>query len=143
LSGEVNNEIPFNNTNFKFMKTFKAALILLIFSFAPHMKAQQSRASDQAELETKNNMSYYQRRGLEDAQHEQELEVKSKAEEHTFWEEQKKYEKELKKNDRRAHRAYLQGKKRVMQPQCDSHCHHSEYWYQHAGYYYYEYREPL
>jgi hypothetical protein len=48
------------------------------------MKAQQSRASDQAELETKNNMSYYQRRGLEDAQHEQELEVKSKREEHTF-----------------------------------------------------------
>jgi hypothetical protein len=47
------------------------------------MTAQQSRASDQAELETKNNMSYYQRR-LEDAQHEQELEVKSKAEEHTF-----------------------------------------------------------
>jgi hypothetical protein len=43
------------------------------------MKAQQSRAS-QAELETKNNMSYYQRRGLEDAQHEQELEVKSKRE---------------------------------------------------------------
>jgi hypothetical protein len=29
-------------------------------------------------------MSYYQRRGLEDAQHEQELEVKSKTEEHTF-----------------------------------------------------------
>jgi hypothetical protein len=99
----------FNNTNFKFMKTFKAALILLIF-LLPHMK-QQSRASDQAELETKNNMSYYQRRGLEDAQHEQELEVKSKAEEHTFWEEQKKYEKELKKNDRRAHRAYLQNKR--------------------------------
>jgi hypothetical protein len=46
------------------------------------MKAQQSRASDQAELETK-IMSYYQRRGLEDAQHEQELEVKSKAEEHS------------------------------------------------------------
>jgi hypothetical protein len=68
-----------NNTNFKFMKTFKAALILLIFSFLPHMTAQQSRASDQAELETKNNMSYYQRRGLEDAQHEQELEVKSKS----------------------------------------------------------------
>jgi hypothetical protein len=43
------------------------------------------------------------------------LRLKAKAEEHTFWEEQKKYEKELKKNDRRAHRAYLQGKKRVMQ----------------------------
>jgi hypothetical protein len=59
-------------------------------------------------------MSYYQRRGLEDAQHEQELEVKSKAEEHTFWEEQK-IRKGIKENDRRAHRAYLQGKKRVMQ----------------------------
>jgi hypothetical protein len=81
------------------------------------MTAQQSRASDQAELETKNNMSYYQRRGLEDAQHEQELEVKSKTEEHTFWEEQKQYEKELKKNDRRAHRAYLQGKRGLCAPQ--------------------------
>jgi hypothetical protein len=38
-----------NNTNFKFMKTFKAALILLIFAFVPHMTAQQSRASDQAD----------------------------------------------------------------------------------------------
>jgi hypothetical protein len=64
------------------MKTFKAALLLFFF-FAPHMKHAQSRASDQARLETKNNMSY-QRRGLEDAQHEQELEVKSKTEEHTF-----------------------------------------------------------
>jgi hypothetical protein len=89
-------------------------------------------------------MSYYQRRGLEDAQHEQELEVKKKAEEHMLGR-TKKYEKELKKNDRRAHRAYLQGKKRGLcsaPHYCDSHCHHSEYWYQHAGYYYYEYREP-
>jgi hypothetical protein len=127
------------------MKTFKAALILIIFSFAPHMKAQQSKASDQAQLETKNSMSYYQRRGLEDTQHEQELEVKSKAEERTFWEEQKQYEKELKKNDRRAHRAYLQGKKEGYAAHynyCDRDCHHSNYWYQHAGYYYYEYREP-
>jgi hypothetical protein len=59
-------------------------------------------------------MSYYQRRGLEDAQHEQELEVKSKSRGTYLWEEQKQYEKELKKNDRRAHRAYLQGKKRGL-----------------------------
>ncbi|MFT7396542.1 MAG: hypothetical protein ACI96G_001298 [Flavobacterium sp.] len=133
-----------NKTNFKFMKTFKATLILLIFSFAPHMNAQQPGPSDQVELETKNSVSYYQRRGLEDAQHEQELEVKSKVEEHTFWEEQKQYEKELKENDRRAHRAYLQGKKEgyaAHHNYCDRHCHHSEFWYEHAGYYYYEYRE--
>jgi hypothetical protein len=133
------------NTNFKIMKTVKVALILLIFSFGPHMKAQQSRASDQGQVETKSRMPYYQQRGLEDAQHEQELEVKSKAEEYTFWQEQRQYEKELKKNDRRAHRAYLQGKKEgyaVHHKYCDNNCHHSEYWYQHAGYYYYEYREP-
>jgi uncharacterized protein YwqG len=107
------------------------------------MKAQQSRASDQAELETKNNMSYYQRRGLEDAQHEQELEVKSK-EEHTFWEEQKKYEKELKKKIEEHIERIFKVKEgyAAHHNYCDSHCHHSEYWYQHAGYYYYEYREP-
>jgi hypothetical protein len=51
------------------------------------MTSATIESSDQAELETKNNMSY-QRRGLEDAQHEQELEVKSKAEETYLWEEQ-------------------------------------------------------
>jgi uncharacterized membrane protein YvbJ len=60
-------------------------------------------------------MSYYQRRGLEDAQHEQELEVKSKSRGTYLWEEQKQYEKELKKNDRRAHqRIFKVKKKRVM-----------------------------
>jgi hypothetical protein len=90
------------------------------------MTAQQSRASDQAELETKNNMSYYQRRGLEDAQHEQELEVKSK-EEHTFWEEQKKYEKELKKkNEEHIERIFkVKEGYAAHHNYCDSHCHHS------------------
>jgi hypothetical protein len=71
------------------------------------------------------------------------LRLKVKAEEHTFWEEQK-YEKELKKNDRRAHQRIFKVKEgyAAHHNYCDSHCHHSEYWYQHAGYYYYEYREP-
>ncbi|SEA96962.1 hypothetical protein SAMN05443667_113133 [Flavobacterium gillisiae] len=127
------------------MKTVKAALLLLIFSFVPNVNAQQARVSNDTQVETKHSVSYYQQRGLEDAQYEQKFEAKSKTEERTFWEEQKQYEKELKKNDRRGHRAYLQGKKEgyaTHHDHCDSHCHHSEYWYQHAGYYYYEYREP-
>jgi hypothetical protein len=87
-------------------------------------------------------MSYYQRRGLEDAQHEQELEVKSKAEEHTFGK-NKKYEKELKKMiEEHIVRIFKVKEGYAAHNYCDSHCHHSEYWYQHAGYYYYEYREP-
>ena len=127
------------------MKTIKAALILMIFSFVPNVNAQEARVNHDTKVETKHSVSYYQQRGLEDAQYEQKFEAKSKTEERTFWEEQKQYEKELKKNDRRAHRAYLQGKKEgyaAHHDHCDSHCHHSEYWYQHAGYYYYEYREP-
>jgi hypothetical protein len=132
-----------NNTNFKFMKTFKAALILIIFSFLPHVNAQKARIINDTEVETKHGVSYYQQRGLEDALDEQQFEVKSKTEERAFWEEQKQYEKDLKQENRRGYKVYIQGKKEgyaAHHDYCDSHCHHSEYWYQHAGYYYYEYR---
>jgi hypothetical protein len=48
----------------------------------------------------------------------------------------------IKENDRK-HRAYLQGKKRGLcrTTNCVTVIVISEYWYQHAGYYY-EYREP-
>ncbi|MEZ7503623.1 hypothetical protein [Flavobacterium sp. Arc2] len=127
------------------MKTVKALLILIIFSFLPNANAQKARVTNDTEVETKHSVSYYEQRGLEDALYEQQFEAKSKTEERAFWEEQKKYEKELKKNDRRAHRAYLQGKKEgyaAHHDHCDNHCHHSDYWYQYAGHYYYGYSEP-
>jgi uncharacterized protein YwqG len=127
------------------MKTVKAVLILIIFSFVPNVNAQKARVSNDTQVETKHSVSYYQQRGLEDAKYEQQFEAKSKTEERAFWEEQKQYEKELKKNDRRAHRAYVQGKQEgyaAHHDHCDSDCHHSTYWYQHAGHYYYGYSEP-
>jgi hypothetical protein len=52
---------------------------------------------------------------LEDAQYEQQkFEAKAKRR-NVLLGGTKQYEKELKKNDRRAHRAYLQVKKKVMQ----------------------------
>jgi hypothetical protein len=71
-------------------------------------------------------MSYYQRRGLEDAQHEQELEVKTSREHHVL---EKKIRKELKKNDKStslcvSSKKVKKSNKRTV---CDSHCHHSEY----------------
>jgi hypothetical protein len=127
------------------MKTVKALLILMIFYFLPNVNAQKARITNDTEVETNHSISYYEQRGLEDAQYERQFEVKSKTEEQAFWEEQKQYEKGLKRNDSRAHRAYLQGKRKgyaAHYDHCDDHCHHSEYWYQHADYYYYEYREP-
>ena len=127
------------------MKTVKSILVLMIFCFLPKVNAQESGFNQDTKVQTKNELSYYQQRGLEDAQHEQQFKVKSKNEERVFWKEQKQYEKELRKNNRRAYNAYLQGKKEgyaAHHDHCNNHCDHSVYWYQNAGYYYYGYRQP-
>jgi hypothetical protein len=127
------------------MKTVKTLLIIITCSFFFNGNAQEAKANLDAKIETKRSVSYYEQRGLEDAQYEQQFDAKSKTEEQAFWHEQKLYEKELKRNDRRAYRAYLQGKRdgyAAHYDHCDSHCNHSDYWYQHADYYYYEYRQP-
>ncbi|WP_243698814.1 hypothetical protein [Flavobacterium sandaracinum] len=127
------------------MKTVKSILTLLIFCFLPNVNAQESGFNQDTKVQTKHELSYYQQRGIEDAQHEQQFKVKSKAEEREFWKEQKQYEKELRKKNRRAYHAYLQGKKdgyAAHHYHCGSHCNHSNYWYQNAGYYYHGYRQP-
>lgn len=127
------------------MKTVKSILVLMIFCFLPKVNAQESGFNQDTKVQTKNELSYYQQRGLEDAQHEQQFKVKSKNEERVFWKEQKQYEKELRKNNRRAYNAYLQSKKEgyaAHHDHCNNHCDHSAYWYQNAEYYYYGYRQP-
>lgn len=127
------------------MKTVKSIVIIMIFCFLPKVNAQESGFNQDIKVQTKNELSYYQQRGLKDAQHEQQLKVKGKNEERAFWKEQKQYEKELRKNNRRAYNAYLQAKKdgyAAHHNHCDIHCNHSNYWYQNAAYYYYGYRQP-
>lgn len=127
------------------MKTVKTLLIILTVSFLPTMNAQETSVTKNNEVETTSTLSYYQQRGLEDAQYEQSFTASSKAEEQAFWKEQKQHEKDLKKKNRRGYKIYIQAKNDSYaehHDHCHGNCHHSDYWYQNAGYYYYEYRQP-
>jgi hypothetical protein len=55
---------------------------------------------------------------------------------------EEQYEKELEQENRPAYRAYIQGKKDAYaehHSHCNEHQYHSDSFYQHAGFYYYEY----
>jgi hypothetical protein len=127
------------------MKTVKVAIIITVFAFLQNVSAQEAKASTNDSVQTKHSVSYYEERGAQDALYELNFESKTKSEDRAFWNEKQAYEKELKRNNRRAYRSYLQGKRdgyAAHYDHCDSHCHHSDYWYQHADYYYYRYRQP-
>lgn len=102
----------------------------VIFSFG--LKAQ--------ETENKNEkMSYYEQRAREDAKYEQELNANEAENETAFWDSQQAYEKDLKKRDRKAYRAYMRGKRAAYAEHaayCDHHHHHSAYFYYYADHYY-------
>ncbi|WP_231129593.1 hypothetical protein [Flavobacterium sufflavum] len=108
--------------------------------------AQEASVESRASVgKTPDKITYYQQRGAEDAKYELSFEAKTKAEEKAFWKEQKAYEKELKERDRKAYRAYIASKKEVYVEHynhCDAHCHHDDYFYSHAGFYYYQYDQP-
>ena len=119
------------------MKLVKNTLVVIAIGLSMATNAQDAEASRETELDKK---SYYQNRALEDANYEQHFVGDTKAEEASFWKEQKEYEKNLKQKDKKAHRAYLRSKKRAYANHynhCDSHCHHSDSYYQHASFYYY------
>jgi hypothetical protein len=116
------------------MNTLKAALFLIVFAFTLNVNAQE-------DTDTKQGTAYYQQRAAEDAKYEQEYQAKNDREDKAFWKEQKKYEKQLKKNNRRAYRAYIQGKNDAYAEhhQHCNHDHHSDYYYSNTRFYYYQY----
>ncbi|WP_242205955.1 hypothetical protein [Aestuariivivens insulae] len=123
------------------MKTFKALVWSLIIGASLSVYAQEPEAVDKKPVDKK---TYYQNRAAEDAKFEQQFEAESKAEEEAFWEEQKYYEKDLKKRDKKAYRAYMKGKRDAYAEHyehCDHHCHHGYYYYHHASFYYYGYHD--
>lgn len=127
------------------MKTVKTLLIIMIFTFLPKMNAQEARVSHDGKVEAKHTLSYYQQRGREDAQYAQKFTASTKAEERVFWKEQKQYEKDLRKENRRGYKVYIQAKNDSYaehQHNCNGNCHHSDYWYENAAHYHYEYRQP-
>ena len=121
------------------MKIFKTVTFILAIGFSFIIQAQEAETDNKAPVDKK---SYYEKRAAEDAKYEQQFVSKNKEDEETFWDDQKAYEKDLKKKDRKAYRAYMQGKKDAYAEHydhCNHHCHHSEYYYHHASFYYYRY----
>jgi hypothetical protein len=125
------------------MKTIKTVLTIVLFGAIATLNAQEAKVSQETRITTnQEKLSYYEQRGSEDANYELKFKAKSKSDEESFWKEQKQYEIELKKDNRRAYRAYMQGKKDAYAEHhhhCDDHCYHSDSFYHHAGFYYYEY----
>ena len=125
------------------MKTIKIVLSVIAFSFFGIVNSQENKVEEKQESKT----SYYEKRAKEDAKFEQQYTAETKKEERKFWKEQKEYEKELKRKDKVAYDAYMQGKKDAYaehRNHCSNHCSHGHYYHSHATFYYrYEYRrEP-
>lgn len=121
------------------MKIFKTSVFIIVLSFSFVIQAQDSESSNETKIDKK---SYYQKRALEDAKYEQQFSAETKAEEETFWKDQKNYESDLKRKDRKAYKAYMKGKKDAYAEHyehCSHNCHHSDYYYHHATFYYYRY----
>ncbi|MDX1767343.1 MAG: hypothetical protein R3294_04780 [Arenibacter troitsensis] len=112
------------------------SLAILLFSFVG-LKAQEVESTEQEKL------TYYEQRAREDAQFEQSHELVEEEEEE-FWESQQDYEKQLKKRDKKAYKAYMKGKRDAYaehRSHCDHYCHHSDHYHTHASFYYYH-NEP-
>jgi V8-like Glu-specific endopeptidase len=123
------------------MKTKKFTLTIVALCCSYMIFAQSTEASN---VSKQDKTSYYEMRAKEDAKYEQQLRTDSKEEDEDFWKEQKDYEKELKRRDRVAYRAYMRGKKDTYKAHyhnCDHHCLHSDRYYQYATFYYYGYHD--
>ncbi|MGM5470079.1 hypothetical protein ACS386_07350 [Flavobacteriaceae bacterium LMO-SS05] len=120
------------------MKTFKMTMVFLSLCAMGTTHAQNKDKTDKVV----DKESYYEQRAEEDAKYEQKFTADSKKDEQQFWEDQKNYEKDLKKRDRKAYRAYMNGKRDAYAEHynhCDHSCHHSDYYYNHASFYYHRY----
>jgi hypothetical protein len=124
------------------MRSIKTMVSVIVLGFSFMANAQDTEISNESTADKVDKRSYYQKRAEEDAKYEQQFSAGTKAEEEAFWEEQKDYEDDLKRKDKKAYRAYMKGKKAAYAEHyghCDHHCHHSDHYYHHASFYYYRY----
>lgn len=122
----------------------------VIIWFIPVLLFSSNILMAQEGTDKEERLSYYEQRAREDAQYEQSLALEED-EAADFWKDQERYEKELKKKDRSAYKAYMKGKRDAYAEHydhCDHHCHHGNHYYYHATFYYhgyhrdYYYRNP-
>jgi hypothetical protein len=112
----------------------RLTLISILLFISANMYAQE-QASEEARI------SYYEQRAREDAAYEQSLNLEEE-EESDFWNDQERYEKELKKRDKKAYNAYMKGKHDAYAEhyeQCGNHCSHGPHYYSHTTLYYHGY----
>lgn len=128
------------------MKRYHLIMILGILLSSFGLNAQEK--NEQSEERVK-KQSYYEQRAKEDAIYEQSLKKGELEDEEAFWDSQQAYEKNLKKRDRKAYRAYMKGKRAAYAAHadyCDHHHHHSAHFYYYADHYYssprYHYHRP-
>ena len=120
---------------------FFTTLLALIFSTA---LTAQEKETQHTELDRD---SYYEQRAREDAEYEQALAMRNEEDEKDFWKDQERYEKDLRKRDKKAYRAYMKGKRDAYAEHaahCDHYCHHSDHYHRQAQMYctYHEYHYP-
>ncbi|SFC06910.1 hypothetical protein SAMN04487891_105193 [Flagellimonas taeanensis] len=125
------------------MKHTEFFIMLLALTFSTVMVAQE-KGTEAPELDRD---SYYEQRAREDAEYEQALEMRNEEDEKDFWKDQDKYEKDLRKRDKKAYKAYMKGKRDAYAEHaahCDNHCHHSDHYHRQAQIYYtyHEYHYP-
>ena len=127
------------------MKSIKTVIAFIFLGlFAVEAQEVNVKNETKANIST-DKMSYYKKRGAEDARYELTFTAKTKADEKAFWKEQKEYEKNLKAKDRKAYRAYIASKKEAYSEHydhCNGHCNHDPMFYSHASFYYYGYERP-
>ena len=115
------------------MKRLALLIMVMLLGLSNMTMAQEN------EENANDKKSYYEKRGEEDAKYEQSLEMTNEEDEEDFWQDQKQYEKDLKKRDKKAYEAYMQGKKDAYAEHaqhCANHCQHSEHYYTHTHFYY-------
>ena len=116
------------------MRKFGFAIGYILLIFSTTLAAQENNDSDTMDKE-----SYYEQLSRQDAAFEQSLDLANEDDEKDIWKDQKKYEKDLRKRDKEAYRAYMKGKHDAYAEHaehCGSHCQHSEHYYQHAHFYF-------
>ncbi len=117
------------------MKNFGVWAVFGFLFFSMGINAQNSEMTEAEKL------SYYEQRAKEDATYEQSFTADDPEDEEDFWEDQKTYERNLKKRDKKAYKAYMKGKRAAYaehEAHCDNHCHHSEHYHYHASFYYHD-----
>ena len=86
-----------------------------------------------------NTASFFEKLAQKDAQLEQSVSFSNLEDEKDYWNDQIRYEKDLKELDVRSYNVYMNEKRIAYSKHaeaCNNHCKHSDYYYQQAGFYF-------